>query len=179
MDEALAGLAVLDGPRQERAWKLFMLLPRLLLHRPSRGGLVKKSKLRELFCAICLRLVGQSAGGECQGAEEGSDLARRKRGREQDELVKRAARAEKLVHLGEFSAARQALEGEVVAPGTLRTQAALMDPSRRPPVPREPLPEDFNLFELEESFELDFDRFARNIRSARRGAAGGAQWDDC
>ena len=47
-----------------------------------------------------------------------------------------------------------------------------MDPSRRPPVPREPLLEDLNLFELEEPFKLDFDRFARNIRSARRGAAG-------
>ena len=47
-----------------------------------------------------------------------------------------------------------------------------MDPSRRPPVPREPLPEDLNLFEPEEPFELDFDRFARNIRSARRKAAG-------
>ena len=48
-----------------------------------------------------------------------------------------------------------------------------MDPSRRIPVPREPLPEDFNLFEPEEPFELDFDRFARNIRCARIGAAGG------
>ena len=123
MDEALAGLAALDERRQERAWKLFMLLPRLLLHRPSRGGLVKKSKLRERFA--------QFASGQwdslldVKGAEEVSDLARRKRRREQDELVKRAARAEKLVHLGELSAARQALEGEVVAPGTLRTQAAL------------------------------------------------------
>ena len=100
-------------------------------------------------------------------------MARRKRRREKDELVKRAARAEKLAHLGELSAARQALEGDAVAPGTLRTQAALMDPSRRPPVPREPLPEDLNLFEPEEPFELDFDRYALNIRSARRGAAGG------
>ena len=32
-----------------RAWKLFMLLPRLLLHKPPRGGLVPKSHLRERF----------------------------------------------------------------------------------------------------------------------------------
>ena len=173
MDEALAGLAVLDEPRQERAWKLFMLLPRLLLHRPSRGGLVKKSKLRERFAQFASGQWDSLLEESVKGAEEGSDLARRKRRREQDELVKRAARAEKLVHLGELSAARQALEGEAVAPGTLRTQAALMDPSRRLPVPREPLPEDLNLFEPEEPFELDFDRFARNIRCAGRGAAGG------
>ena len=46
-------------------------------------------------------------------------------------------------------------------------------PSRRPPAPREPLPEDLNLFEPEEPFELDFDRLARNLRNARRGAPGG------
>ena len=32
-----------------RAWKLFMLLPRPLLHKPPRGGLVPKSHLRERF----------------------------------------------------------------------------------------------------------------------------------
>ena len=71
-----------------------------------------------------------------------------------------------------LSAARQALEGEVVPPDTLRTQAALIDPSRRLPVPREPLPEDVNLFEPEEPFKLG------NIRCASRGAAEGPV-DDC
>ena len=54
-------------------------------------------------------------------AEQGSEAMRRKRRREGDNLVKRAARVEKLVHLGELSAGRQALEGAEVAPGTLRT----------------------------------------------------------
>ena len=31
---------VLDVGAQGRAWKLFLLLPRMLLHRPPRGGLV-------------------------------------------------------------------------------------------------------------------------------------------
>ena len=69
MDEALAGLAALDEPRQERAWKLFMLLPRLLLHRPSRGGLVKKSKLRERFA--------QFASGQWDSLLEGVKELRR------------------------------------------------------------------------------------------------------
>ena len=52
---------------------------------------------------------------------------RHKRRREGDNLVKRAARAEKLVHLGELSAGRQALEGAEVAPGVLRTLTNSVD----------------------------------------------------
>ena len=77
MDEALAGLAALDEPRHERAWKLFMLLPRLLLHRPSRGGLVKKSKLRERFAQFASGQWDSLVEESVKGAEEGSDLARR------------------------------------------------------------------------------------------------------
>ena len=35
--------------RQERGWKLLMLLPRLLLHRPPGGGKIPKRKLVERF----------------------------------------------------------------------------------------------------------------------------------
>ena len=52
---------------------------------------------------------------------------------------RRAARAMRQVELGELSAGRQALEGESVAPGTLRTLRALTDLGRRPEIPREPL----------------------------------------
>ena len=61
--EALEGLAALDEPRQKRAWKLFMLLPRLLLHRSSRGGLVKKTELRgnlpQASGTVCWRRVSK------------------------------------------------------------------------------------------------------------------------
>ena len=33
----------------EKGWRLFLLLPRMLLHRPPRGGLISKSKLSERF----------------------------------------------------------------------------------------------------------------------------------
>ena len=157
----------MDEPRQERAWNSscccpacsFTVPPEVVwLRRPNSWNVLHN--LLQVSGTVCWRRV--------RGGEEGSDLARRKRRREQDELVKRAARAEKLGHLGELSAARQALEGEAVAPGALRTQAALMDPDRRLPIPREPLPEDLNLF------ELDFDRFARNIRSAKKRCGRGA-----
>ena len=35
--------------RRERGWKLFMLLPHLLLFRPRRGGNIHKSKLAQRF----------------------------------------------------------------------------------------------------------------------------------
>ena len=33
-----------DLRRSERGWKLFMLLPRMFLHRPGRGGNISKTK---------------------------------------------------------------------------------------------------------------------------------------
>ena len=75
--------------------------------------------------------------------------------------------------MGELSAALQALEGATVAPGTRDTLNALQDPERRPPVLRDPIPPDILHAVPAEQFSLDFDVFTRNIRSARRGAAGG------
>ena len=40
---------------QERCWKLMLLLPRMLLHRPPRGGLIAKDKLHERFQSFCQR----------------------------------------------------------------------------------------------------------------------------
>ena len=45
----------------------------------------------------------------------------------------RATRALSLVHMGELSAARQALEGASLAPGNLATLVMLTDPTRRLP----------------------------------------------
>ena len=62
------------------------------------------------------------------------------------------------------SAARQALEGAQLAPGTLATLAALTNPDRRHSAP-EHVPV--------ERFELDKELFLLNLRTARRGAAAG------
>ena len=78
-----------------------------------------------------------------------------------------------LVQLGELSSARQALEGAELAPGTQTTLNALKDPSKRPPVPRDPLPLDIGDFIPAREFEQEEHKFARNLRSSRRGAAAG------
>ena len=150
-----------------------MLLPRMLLQRPGRGGVVPKKKIQERLTAFAAGQWAELVRESMVSAEQGSEAMRRKRRREGDNLVKRAARAEKLVHLGELSAGRQALEGAEVAPGTLRTLAALTDPDKRPALPREPMPEDIDAFVPTSLFDLDWDRFCSNVRTARRGAAGG------
>ena len=78
----------------------------------------------------------------------------RSRRHDTDNLESRAARAEALVHMGELSAARQALGGAAVAPGTRDTLNALQDPERRPPVL---LPPDILHAGPVEQFSLDFD----------------------
>ena len=45
LEEIELGSAAGDERRMCRGWKLFLILPRMLLHRPARGGLVPKSRL--------------------------------------------------------------------------------------------------------------------------------------
>ena len=49
LTEATVGNRVQDLARQERGWKLFLLLPRLLLHRRPRGGVISRDKLQLRF----------------------------------------------------------------------------------------------------------------------------------
>ena len=75
---------------------------------------------------------------------------------------------------GELSSARQALEGAAVAPGNDVALRALQDPSKRPPVLRDPIPDDILNVVPTRLSTLDSEEFARNVRSAKRGAAGRA-----
>ena len=78
-----------------------------------------------------------------------------------------------MVQLGEVSAGRQALDGACLAPGDLKTLNALKDSTRRPPVPRDPLPDSVAQCEPEERFSLSQELFFQNVRMARKGAAPG------
>ena len=92
-------------------------------------------------------------------------VARRRRGRRaENDMPSRIRRAEALVRMGELSSARQALGGSA---------HALRDPLKRPPVPRDPMPRHLAHPEGRVLFNLDETKFARNLRSAKRGAAGG------
>ena len=142
LQEIVSGMELDNPTRITRGWKLFTLLPRLLLTKLPRGGKVPKNKL--------LERVQKFASGQwmdllrlsLEVSEAASQLRSRRRRTQQDTVTKRVERAETLVCLGEISAARHALEGSPVAPGTEETLNALRDNDRRPPWPRDPIPEE-------------------------------------
>ena len=162
-----------DAVAIARVWKLFLLLARLLLHRPPRGGNVPKCQLLQRFSDFAggrwFHLLEQSRAYATQASVASRRRRRRPHG---DDVCRRADRAQALVQMGELSAGRAALEVASLAPGNEATRRALTDPSRRPPEPREPLQDD--LFQRRGPwFSLDHDIFAKNLRVARRGAAAG------
>ena len=170
LQEVVTGRDQNSEGRVSRGWKLFTLLPRLLLHRPPRGGLVPKRQLEERF-----RLFPQGEWGELLVRSSSIDAqahqlsSRRRRRHRQDDEERRCDRARSLVHMGEFSAARRDLEAAPVAPGTMATLRKLTDPERRPPVAREEL---CQLFQ-NELFSSTQRNFWCVLRKARRGAAAG------
>ena len=68
MHEILDGKESGNVEREVRGWKLFFLLPRLVLFRPLRGGLVSKRKLQE-----CVALF--NSGDWAQLLHEGNSVA--------------------------------------------------------------------------------------------------------
>ena len=96
MNEAVLAREQNDVPCEERAWKLFFLLPRILLTRPPRGGKIPPKQLEGRMQRFSegrwLELVAES--------EEACRIARtavvRKRRRGSDQ-GRKAARAESLV----------------------------------------------------------------------------------
>ena len=122
IDEGRSHHAIL---RASRGWKLFLLLPRLLLHRSPRGGKIPKAvESGHLFWPANERIQPV----EFRLLRVASDV--------QPATMSRAARAEALVHMGE------ALEGAALAPGTDATLAMLQNPLKRPPSLRDPIPQD-------------------------------------
>ena len=91
-----------DQVRLSRAWKLFLLLPQMLLWTPPRGGLFPK---RHLEGRLSLFVAGEWTALLQQGTVHGAAAAvafARKRRREDSEkdLSRRAARAVRQVELG-------------------------------------------------------------------------------
>ena len=68
---------------------------------------------------------------------------------------------------------RQALEGALLAQSNRTMLNKLTNVARITAVPRDSLPHDLLAYEPERGFDLDHEKFLKNLRSARRGAAGG------
>ena len=128
-----------------------------------------------VFCCMDHHGVATCRSADCRSVLQFSQAAvasRWRRRRVEDNIQRRADRAEALVHMGELSSVRHALEGAALLSGTKDTLRALSNPLKRPPEPREPLPDEL-LKRRGPIFQLDPDIFAKNLRVARRGAAGG------
>ena len=111
-----------DVEVEVRAWKLFLLFPRMLLFRPARGGKVSKGHLMERLYSLSSGQWAQLIARSSQISQEVASISMRRRRREAGlELERRAARAEQLAALEELSAGRQLLEGAAIAPGNMRT----------------------------------------------------------
>ena len=164
--ELLAAPSTLDD--RVRAWKLFFLLPRMLLHRAPGTTLIPAEELD--------RRAAQFHAGQWQALLEDAHpttahSAPRPPPRRPNTQT-RADRAAALAHLGELSAAARALTAEPLAPGTPATLAQLRDPARRPPEPARPLPPAL-LTQAPPELILSEEKFLANLRQARRGAAAG------
>ena len=108
--------------RQERGWKLFVLLPRLLLFKNARGATLGKEKFAKRFDMFVDGEWAELFRTSRKCAEDMANVNRRRQRRGlTDPDAKRLEKAMILVQLGEFSSARQALEGAELAPGTQTT----------------------------------------------------------
>eukprot|EP00439_Symbiodinium_sp_Y106_P036110 s5894_g4.t1 len=153
------------SPQQElRGWKLFLLAPRMVLHRTASQARIPPAELA-LRCEAFARgewltLLQAIA----RTVEAPHPVAARSAAHD---IEARAHRAAALVHLGELSAAGHALTAEPLAPATDATLAELRDPMRRPPGPF--------TSEVTSSSPKSHARsaFLAGLRKARRGAAAG------
>ena len=146
------------------------LVSRMLLHRPAGKAGVDKAILLDRaarFQALdWLPLLAESRENTVgpRGAREVSD---------EQALERKVALASALVHLGEVSAARQALCASDLAPGTHETLETLRDPARRPSNQVEPLSRRVLDFIPAAEVSLDRKTFAGNLKRACKVSAGG------
>ena len=155
---------------QVRAWKLFMMLPRMFLSRPPRGGEVPK--LQNSF------VIPVSSGERAQLVEanlefshfEAQFATRRRRREHKDELSRRADRALRLVQLGELSDKNWKA---LVRRWAHRRRFRFWVVQRRALFFRDiGCLKQFGKF-VQNVFELDEKLFLQCVRSSRRGGTGG------
>ena len=158
---------------ESRGWKLFMLLPRLLLSRQPRGGLVPKGRLKERVQKFCAGEWISLLEASLDGALAGQSAQAKRRRCQKDTKERRAERALGLAQMGKLSNARQALEGAAIAPGDENTWKALSNEDKRPKQQRFPLDEGVFSLVPSDPLALDVDLLFKTLRSAKKGSVGG------
>ena len=145
---------------QTRAWTLWFLLPRLLLDRPP-GTRTSPKDVRR-------KRIQLFQDGEWQQTTAATSTAQ-----PTPNARPKAQLPVSEVHLGELSAARQALTAAPPAPGTETTLAQLRGPARRPVEPYTPIPAHLAEFAPEQHVQIPAQRLLTALRRSRKGAAPG------
>ena len=123
-----------DYAATSRAWKLFLLSPRMLLARPAHQGADGRAELLER-AALSTEATGCSfwkPPAPTAGRPWPAPPWKQRRSRRDRACAK--------VRMGELTRARQVLTASELAPGDEATFRALTDPLRRPPEPRAAIP---------------------------------------
>ena len=158
-----------------RSWKLWLLLPRMLLHRPPGIRTISKPNWRLRITQFqegeWTALLRNAAAANPPTAD--GSTGQRRTLPETPNLEQRTRRARQLVHQGELSAARQALTAGPLAPSTAATLQELRDPARRPPQPYQDFPQHLREFHPPAPPNIPPTQLLTNLRRARKGAAPG------
>ncbi len=164
LEEVRAGAAEgQNSVRHRRAWTLFYLLSRMLLHKPLGAAGVSRE--------ILMRRFEQFQRGEWLALlRESRAQSNVRAGAREPTAQSRARRATQLVHQGEVSAARQALTASSLAPGSDDTFERLQE--RRPQQLHQPLSTEVTNHSGAPA-SLQAARLLSNLRGSRRGAAPG------
>ena len=136
------------------AWKLFLLVPRMLLTRTAKKGGQGKAEMFERFRRFrkgeYKELIEQSRPRPRKNQKQKAEPTQ-----EEDTESRRKACIKAVRELQELSTGRHRLTGQALARGTPEVQQEITDPTRRPQEPRTPLPPELKNFIVEKKVELN------------------------
>ena len=161
-----------DVAATSRAWKLFLLAPRMLLARAAQQGAEGRAELVARAAAFergdWTRLLREARAnsGKPNPARPAQDAETLELGRQRRARVK--------VRMGELTRARHVLTAADLAPGMRRPTGPSRTPERRPPEPRTAIPAAALQYEPAQPVRLPANAVAAALRDARRGGAAGA-----
>ena len=153
-----------DIVAETRAWKLFGLIPTLLLRRPRHGGTTGRDELAQRMDDFangmwgrCLRKQGSTSVVPASNTV--------------DDHHRRGEAAQSRVQRGQVSRARHELTGAPLAPKTMETLNELR--ARRPQARQSPLPQEAVDFKPQSPLSLDGKIFAKCLRTSPSGSSPG------
>ena len=159
-----------EAPEKVAAWRLLLLLPRLLLHRTTRGG---EAGARDLRRRVHLFDEGQwrQLLEQARATGRGGRVTQPRSAEELRAAQLRAATA--LVEEGELSHGARVLRSSGLAPGTADTLGELRHPDLRPQALPNDLPVEPLHYVPQAPVTLNRILFAAVLMQARKGLSAG------